>query len=108
MIPKSGNRFSGSCSNERLERDDDSKNRHPALAPSVQRRIARPVAAFVVADENLCDLRVSQRLAGIVGQQVLLGYIGDVFGFGVLGEQMVIGLILVGTHLGGNRLVPLL
>src|SRR5258707_11432984 len=32
MIPKSGYRFSGSCSNNKLERDDDSKKSHPALA----------------------------------------------------------------------------
>src|SRR5512139_2611023 len=32
MIPKSGHRFSEkSCSNKRLERDDDSKKSHPAL-----------------------------------------------------------------------------
>src|SRR5580700_7483927 len=32
MIPKSGHRFSGSCSNKKIECDDDSKKSHRALA----------------------------------------------------------------------------
>jgi hypothetical protein len=31
MIRKSGYRFSGSCSNKKIERDDDSKKSHLAL-----------------------------------------------------------------------------
>src|SRR5712671_6992532 len=39
MIPKSGHRFSEkSCSNNKLERDDDSKKSHPALVPAVEQR----------------------------------------------------------------------
>src|SRR5215467_2145672 len=49
-----------------------------------------------------------ERLTGIVRQQILFGHIGNIFGFGVLGEQMVKGLILVWAHLRRNRLIPLL
>src|SRR5262249_49814639 len=40
--------------------------------PSVQQRIARPVAAVVISVENFGDLRMPERLAGVVRQQVLL------------------------------------
>ena len=48
------------------------------------------------------------RLARLVRKQVLLGDIGDVFGFRVLGEQMVERLVLARPHLGRDRLVPFL
>src|SRR5215213_8704215 len=39
MIPKSGNRFrKRSCSNKQMERDDDSKRNHPALAQAAAAR----------------------------------------------------------------------
>src|ERR1700730_16488576 len=38
MIPKSGYRISGSCSSKKIERDDDSKKSHPALARSRMNR----------------------------------------------------------------------
>ncbi len=38
MIPKSGNGFrKRSCSNNKVERDDDSKKSHPALMPAAPR-----------------------------------------------------------------------
>src|SRR4030067_614430 len=49
-----------------------------------------------------------QRLVRGVGHEILLRHIGDVFGVGVLGEQMIEGLILVGSDLLGNGAVPLL
>ena len=75
---------------------------------SVQRRCARAVAALAVLHERLRDLRMAHRLAGRVGQQILLRHIGDVFGFVVLGEQMIERLVLVRPHLGRDRLVPFL
>src|SRR5262245_14773924 len=47
-------------------------------------------------------------LAGRIRQQVLLRYVGDVFGLRVLREQMVERLVLVRTDLGRDRLVPFL
>src|SRR6476619_61602 len=44
-----------------------------SAAGSVQRRIARAIAAGLVLDENLGDLGMADRLAGIVRHQVLLG-----------------------------------
>jgi two-component sensor histidine kinase len=79
-----------------------------APAVSVQHRVARPVAAFVIAHENLCDLRVPQRLTGVVGQQVLFRHIRHVFRLRIFGEQMIIRLILVRADLGGYRLIPFL
>lgn len=86
----------------------ENKEKECGALASVQNRIARPVAALVVADENLGDLWVPERLAGVVWQQVLLRDVGDVFRLGILGEQMIIGLVLVRAHFLRDRLVPLL
>jgi hypothetical protein len=43
----------------------------------IQRRIAWTVTARLVLHENLGDLRMPDRLAGIVGQKVLLGNVGE-------------------------------
>src|ERR1700704_283187 len=75
---------------------------------SVQRRIARAVAARFVLHENLRDLRVPDRLARIVRQQILLGDVGNVFRFRILGEQMIKRLILVRPILLGDRQPPFL
>ena len=77
-------------------------------ASSVQRLLARAVAAVLVAPERFPDLRVAHRFARLVGKQVLLRHVGDVFAFGVLGEQVVKRLVLARTDLGGNRVVPFL
>ena len=79
-----------------------------AGAASIQRRIARPVAARFVLDENLGDLRMPDRLAEFVGQQILLGNVGDVFGFRILGEQMIERLILVRPDILRDRQPPFL
>ncbi len=47
----------------------------------IQRRIARAITARFVLYENLGDLRMPDRLARIVRQQILLGNVGDVFRF---------------------------
>ena len=46
---------------------------------------ARAIAAFAVGDEALGEFGMAQRLAGIVGNQILLRHVGDVLGLGVLG-----------------------
>ena len=51
---------------------------------------------------------MAQRLARRVGQQILLRDVGDVFGFRVLGEQVIERLVLVRPHFGGDRLPPFL
>src|SRR5258708_29704619 len=49
MIPKSGNGFrKRSCSSNKLERDDDSKKSHPALAAC-----RTQVSVFVCADNSI-------------------------------------------------------
>src|SRR5262249_61869278 len=48
------------------------------------------------------------RLAGRIGQQVLLGNISDVFALRVLREQMIERLVLARADLRGDRLVPFL
>ena len=65
--------------------------------------MARAIAAMAVLHEDLRHLRMPDRLAAVVRQQVLLGDIGDVFGLVVLGEQMIERLILVRPDFGGNR-----
>src|SRR5450432_3824239 len=74
----------------------------------IQRRIARAIAARFILDENLGDLRMPDRLSGIIRQEILLGNIRDVFGIRVLREQVVERLILVRTHLFRNRQPPFL
>src|SRR5258708_913656 len=74
----------------------------------IQRRVARAVAARLVLDENLRDLRMPDRLAGLVRQQVLFGDIGDVFGFRVFREQMIERLILVRPDFLRDRQPPFL
>ena len=74
----------------------------------VQRRVARTIGAGLVLDENLGDLRMADRFAGIVGQQILLGDVGDVFGLRIFREQVIEGLVLVRPHLFRNRQPPLL
>ena len=44
---------------------------------------------------------MAHRLAGLVGQKVLLRDIGDVFGLGILGEQMIERLVLRGRISSG-------
>src|SRR6202171_999921 len=74
----------------------------------IQRGIARAITARLVLDENLGDLRMPDRLARIVRQQVLLRHLGDVFRFRILGEQMIERLILVRPILLGDRQPPFL
>src|SRR4249920_3089068 len=49
---------------------------------------------------------MTHRLAAVVRQKILLGDVGDVFGFVVLGEQMIERLILVRADFSRDRLVP--
>src|ERR1700741_2282131 len=74
----------------------------------VQRRVARTVGAGLVLHKDLGDLRMPDRLAGIIRQQILLGDIGDVFGLGIFREQVIERLVLVWSHLFRNRQPPLL
>ena len=66
----------------------------------------RAIAAFAVFDEDFRDLRMPHRITAIVRQQVLFRDIGDVFGFVVLGEQMIERLVLPRPDLGRDCLVP--
>src|SRR6185437_9699590 len=67
-----------------------------ARAGSVFLQEAEAEDAALQILEQLGYLRVAQRLVRGIRHQVLLRDIGDVFGVGVLGEQMIEGLILVG------------
>ncbi len=50
---------------------------------------------------------MAHRLAGVVGQEVLLGDIGDQGGLLVLGQQVIEGLVLGRAHVLGDRQPPL-
>src|SRR5262245_3231454 len=71
-------------------------------------RVQKAVGAVLANVEQLGDLRVAQRLARVVGEQILLRDVGDVLGLGVLGEQMVERLILLWPRLGRDREPPFL
>src|SRR3569833_4152999 len=70
---------------------------------SMQSDIALAVGA-VLLFEHVGDVRMAERRAGGVCEQVLLGHIGDVLGLVVLGEQVVERLVLGRADLGGVRL----
>ena len=58
---------------------------------------------MAVLHENFRHLRMPDRLAAVIRQEILLGDVGDVFGLVVLGEQMIVRLILVRPDFRGNR-----
>jgi hypothetical protein len=67
----------------------------------------RRILTLVHVVEQLGDLRVVHRLTRGIDEQVLLGHIGHIVGLGVLGEQMVEGLVLgFGRISSGNGFVP--
>jgi hypothetical protein len=74
------------------------------MRSSAQRQI--PPLLVVVAAKILIYLRVSDRRGRVIFQQVLLGYIGRIFRFLVLGEKVVKRLILARSRFGGNGIVP--
>ena len=102
-----------SSSSSRAARSSSSSRRQgfrrgrPA-APFSVRHVARAVDALLEALEEIANLRMADRLAAFVGQKILLGDVGDVFGLLVLGEQMIKRLILRGPDLLGDRLIPFL
>jgi hypothetical protein len=49
---------------------------------------------------------MAQRRPGRVGEQVLLRDVGHILGVGVLGEQMIEGLLFLRPDLLGDRLPP--
>ena len=69
---------------------------------------AERIASAVEFLENPGDRGVIHRTILVIMQQVLLADIGDVGVFGILGEQVIKGLIFLRPHVGGDRLVPLL
>lgn len=68
---------------------------------------AQDVAAVFQAREERRDFRVTNRRSRIVEHQVLLRNIGDIGRLFVFGKQVIVGLILAGTHLFRDRLPPL-
>ncbi len=72
--------------------------------------VVRPHAinAVVRPNESLVDLRMAHRVARSVGDEVLFRDIGDIFGFGVFGEEMVERLILARPNLFRDRQPPFL
>ena len=66
------------------------------------------INAVVRPNEGLVDLRMAHRVAGSVGDEVLFRDIGDIFGFGVFGEEMVERLILARPNLFRDRQPPFL
>lgn len=66
------------------------------------------ITAVLEAVEQAGDRRVFDRLVTVVGQQILLAYIGDVAGFRVFREQMVKWLVPARAYGLGNRFVPFL
>jgi hypothetical protein len=72
--------------------------------------VARQIGMLVriVGFEELGDLGMAHRAAGIIDQQVLLRDIGDVFGFLVLREQVIERLVLLGPDFLRDRLPPFL
>jgi len=66
------------------------------------------VLAVLEAVEQQAGMRVANRLARSVGQQILFGDIGGVGAALVLGQQVVEGLVLAGADFFGDRQPPFL
>jgi len=64
------------------------------------------VAARLVAFEQPRDRRMIDGLAAVVVEQVLLADIGDIAALGILGEQVVKGLVLARAQILGDRFIP--
>ena len=60
------------------------------------------IAAPLVLLEQVCDLRMPHRLAGVVGQQILFRNVSHVLGFFVLSKQVIKWLIFVRSNFRGN------
>ena len=66
------------------------------------------VVTRVKAFKHQGCMGVPHRLAGLVGQEVLLGYIGDIAVLFVFRQKMVKRLVLAWPHFLGNGLPPFL
>ena len=68
----------------------------------------RTELTLLVLLEQLWDLRVTQRFAAVILEQVLLRYVGDILGFVVLRQEVVERLILMRTFVFRDRFPPFL
>jgi hypothetical protein len=75
---------------------------------SVQARGFDFIGTIEGAHENFVDLRMANGIAGGVGHEILLRDIGDIFGVGVFGEEMIERLVLARPDFRRNRLPPFL
>lgn len=66
------------------------------------------VLARVKALKHQGGVGMAHRLAGLVGQEVLLGHIGDIAVLVVFGQEVVKWLVLAWPYFFGNGLPPLL
>ena len=74
----------------------------------MQLRGVQFVGSVAQFTEQFGDLRVANRLSAFIFEKILLGHVGDVGGFRIFGEQVVIGLIFTRPIVGRNRLPPIL
>lgn len=86
-----------------LELED--RRRYPSDHALVQ---SRGLGAIERPHEHLVYLRMANGIAGCIGYEILLRYIGDIFDVGVFGEEMIEGLVLARPELRRNRLPPFL
>ena len=66
------------------------------------------VAAAVEPFEHVGNRRMVDRLVAVVADQILLADVSDVGGFGILGEQVVKGLVLARAQAFRNGLISFL
>ena len=64
------------------------------------------VALAIEGVEQRADRRMIDRVAFIVGDEVLLADVGDVARLGIFGEEMVKRLVLGRPHVIGDRRIP--
>ena len=74
---------------------------------SVELELQRILAVFEVAEQVL-DIRVADRFAGIIGNQILLRHIGHVVALIVLGQKVIERLVLRRAAFLWNGVIPLL
>lgn len=70
--------------------------------------VAWPISSIGLLVEYVVNLRMTNRFARVVGNEVLLGNVCDVFGLGVFRKQVIERLVAARTHVFWNGLPPFL
>ena len=78
----------------------------PGLGGLIRARCLQPIGPRFRLIEHVAQERVAAGAPTVIGQQILLGHIGDIGRLGVFGQQVIEGLFPVRPQLGRDGLQP--